>query len=456
MPSETCWALPSGTQFFCTSSTIKLYQTLLGSLVFQMNILWQNEHYPDIIKGGGGAINTYYIVRSLQTLGHRALILARSLNGEALVDDRFRETSILRVQKPKMPAKLWPLWPFLDSFYLKRTVADIGRAFDGFVCIDAGYALAIKRQFPERRVVYRVEGSAKSHLAAVPAPAPERPLLLHERKAHAVQQMTIYLNDLADQLAWKKCDALVVKSEFMKHELVSLYNVRPEKIHVIPNGVDYARYASATTNPAVMEQLGNNGARKVVIVYTGRLVRMKNVSFLLHAFTKMRNKELCSLVILGEGDERANLEREAKELGIAEDVRFLGHSDLVEQYLAAADIFVLPSTYEPFGNALVEAMAAGLPSLALKPDGKRVRTASAEIIQDGCSGYLVDSANAAELACRLDALATDANLRKELGKRGQEICRARFNWLRCAAEYVHLLTASTKPQGVLGATERAA
>jgi glycosyltransferase involved in cell wall biosynthesis len=421
-----------------------------------MNILWQNEHYPDIVKGGGGAINTYYIVRSLQTLGHQTLILAQSLKGEHMVEDRFRETTILRVQKPTMPSNLWPLWPFLDSFYLKTRVTDIGRAFDGFVCIDAGYALAIKRQFPERRMVYRVEGSSKSHLAAVPARPPERALLFHERKANAIQRMMIYLNDLADQLAWKKCDALVVKSQFMKHELVSLYNAGPEKIHVIPNGVDYARYASVAINSATMEQLGKNGARKVVIIYTGRLVRMKNVSFLLHAFARMRQKRLSCLVILGDGEERANLEREAQELGIAEDVRFLGHSDLVEQYLAAADIFVLPSTYEPFGNVLVEAMAAGLPTLALKPDGNRVRTASAEIIQDGCSGYLVDSADATELACRLDALATDANLRKELGKRGQEICRARFDWVKCAAEYVRLLTAATKPQSVLGATERAA
>src|SRR5215470_11656382 len=171
----------------------------------------------------------------------------------------------------------------------------------------------------------------------------------------------------------------------MRSELLKLYNLKTDKVHVIPNGVDYARYAEAKPSAATIERLGKNGTGKVVIVYCGRLVRMKNVDFLLRGFARMRTKDRCLLVIIGDGEERINLEKEAATLEIAGDVRFIGKTDRVEEFFAAADIFVLPSTYEPFGNALVEAMAAGRPCVVLRPDGVQIRTASAEIIDDGQS-----------------------------------------------------------------------
>jgi glycosyltransferase involved in cell wall biosynthesis len=231
----------------------------------------------------------------------------------------------------------------------------------------------------------------------------------------------------------------VVKSEFMRDELATLYKINTEKVHVIPNGVDYPRYANARASVETLNQLRKNKPGQTVLIYCGRLVRMKNVDFLLQAFSKMTSKNNCVLVILGEGEERKNLEQKASALGVAHSVRFIGKTNHVEEFFAAADIFVFPSTYEPFGNALIEAMVAGLACVVLKPDGERIRTASAEIINDGYSGYLVDQ-DIMGLASRLDKLVLDRSLREAVGSQAQRIARERYDWSKCAAEYVRLLT----------------
>ena len=293
--------------------------------------------------------------------GHNALILSQGGDRQSITNENVNGTPVLRVPKPPVPEKLWPLWPLLASYYLKAMLTDLCSNYQGFVAIDAPYALAFKRLFPSCPLVYRIEATVRSHAAAVPMAKEKHSISLSEMKLNAVQRFMTYENEFVERLAWKASDALVVKSEFMRDELVTLYKIKStDKVHVIPNGVDYARYAEAKTSAATMERLKKGDERKIVLIYCGRLVRMKNVGFLLQAFANMQTKESCVLAILGDGEERANLEKQAANLGIASNVRFIGKTNQVEEFFAAGDIFVFPSTYEPFGNALIEAMAAGL------------------------------------------------------------------------------------------------
>jgi glycosyltransferase involved in cell wall biosynthesis len=246
-------------------------------------------------------------------------------------------------------------------------------------------------------------------------------------------------NEWMDRRVWASADALVVKSEFMKREMEQLYGLAAARLHVIPNGVDHARFSGGAPAARVLEQLGNSNHTKTVISFCGRLVPMKNVALLLGAFARMESRARCVLAIMGDGDERANLERTARDLGIAASVRFLGQIDRVEEYIAASDISVLPSTYEPFGNALLEAMAAGVPCIALEPDGSAIRTASDEIIEHGRTGLLVPGGAPGPLASALDELVGNPELRKTLGRRAQAVCRTRYSWDTCAAAYVDLL-----------------
>jgi glycosyltransferase involved in cell wall biosynthesis len=166
---------------------------------------------------------------------------------------------------------------------------------------------------------------------------------------------------------------------------------------------------------------------------------MKNVSFLLKAFALMKYKQKAVVTIVGEGEQRETLQKEARALGIADQTRFVGYSSEVEKFLAAADIFVLSSVYEPFGNALIEAMAAGVACVALRPDLVRIKTASNEILTDNENGFLVAGDSPSELSAKLDYLVCNPDVRKKIGKAGQDTCKNRYDWTRCAAQYLELL-----------------
>ena len=402
-----------------------------------MNILWQNEHYPDVAKGGGGAINTYYIVTAMERLGHNVVILARGESGVPAFQENVKGTTVQRLAPTKMPDHFWPFWPLLESKYARRGLGAVCRGYDAFVGIDYSFALNVKKLFPSHPLIYRVEGNERSHYAAISAL--EKGVGVGDSlcKLYLVRRCLAAERDLMERRVWRRCDAIVVKSQFMKRELKAWYGVDTRNVFVIPNGVDYERYSKAKRTPEALARLGNPDGTKIVIIFCGRLVRMKNVRFLLRAFAHMKFNRSCVLAIVGDGEERVALETEADRLGIRGTVKFLGYTERVEEFLASADIFVLPSLYEPFGNALVEAMAAGLPCVALRPDS-RVRTASDEILENGITGHLVSSEPHEELSCTLDCLVRDVELRQRLGAAAQSRCREIYSWEMCARAYLSL------------------
>jgi glycosyltransferase involved in cell wall biosynthesis len=402
-----------------------------------MRILWQNEHYPDVAKGGGGAINTYYITTAMQRLGHKVVILARGEREASPYWENVKGTTVQRVAPPKLPEKLWPLWPLLEPYYARASLQAVCSDCDAFIGVDFSFALNVKKSFPTRPVIYRVEGNERSHNAAIAALGNGTAAGNKYRQRSFLERCLAAENDLMERRVWRSCDAIVVKSQFMKRELYQWYGVTNRNVFVIPNGVDYDRYAGAKCTPEIDEHLENRSGEKIVIMFCGRLVRMKNVSLLLRAFARMNLRNNCVLGLVGDGEERSSLENEANQLGIRPSVKFVGYTERAEEYLAAADIFVLPSAYEPFGNALVEAMAAGLPCVALKPDMEKIRTASDEILQDGVTGCLV-TGHHEELGETLDHLVANAELRKRLGVAAQARCREEYSWESCARAYLSL------------------
>ena len=160
----------------------------------------------------------------------------------------------------------------------------------------------------------------------------------------------------------------------------------------------------AIHNPIITPELAQLAAEPVdhpwftahdrpIIISAGRLTRQKDFPTLLRAFALLRGQRHCRLVILGEGKDRARLEALADELGIAADVALPGHVDNPFAWMAAADLFVLSSIWEGFGNVLAEALAVGAPVVATDcPSGPR------EILRDGRLGPLVPPGDAKALA----------------------------------------------------------
>jgi len=170
-----------------------------------------------------------------------------------------------------------------------------------------------------------------------------------------------------------------------------------------------------------------------VVVACGRLCEQKGFSFLLKAFARLCRNLPVQLWILGEGDKRKELERQARNLGIRKQLWMPGFVDNPYKYMAAADVFVLSSLWEGFGNVVAEAMACGTPVVTTDcPHGP------GEIAQGGESGLLVPPADAEALADALQRMLTDDALRERYRTAGRERAED-FRADRIASEYGSLI-----------------
>lgn len=214
----------------------------------------------------------------------------------------------------------------------------------------------------------------------------------------------------AQRLAHRLATHVVAVSVAVGETSVAL-GARRERVTVIPNGVDVERFAGASPDPVVR---GENGTP--VVGSVGCLAARKDYPNLLEALSMLDQRgRRFRAVVVGEGKERAALERQVEELGLRERVRFLGERPDVERLLPGMDVFVLSSREEGIPNALLEAMAAGRPSVATAVGG------TPEVMKDGETGWLVPPRDSAALASALEAALQDP---AEAARRGAAAQRA--------------------------------
>jgi len=211
------------------------------------------------------------------------------------------------------------------------------------------------------------------------------------------------------RLFYRRADAVVVTSAGVADDLATNHGVPRAKLRVLHNPVDIDAIAAAASSSAAT---GATVPRPLVVA-AGRLAGVKNYPLLLAAVGRLRQGSGApSLWILGEGPERARLEVIASQPPLAGRVRFLGFRPDPWGVIAQADVFVLTSTYEGFGNVLVEAMACGTPVVATRSPG------TVEIIEDGVNGLLV-AHDAAAVAAAIGELLSNRDLRDRLVARAR-------------------------------------
>ncbi|HEV7890130.1 MAG TPA: glycosyltransferase [Pyrinomonadaceae bacterium] len=223
-------------------------------------------------------------------------------------------------------------------------------------------------------------------------------------------------------------DAVVALSKGVAEDLNALVPRTRDRVTVIHNaGVEPEVRVSAQESLSPEERPSGP-----LVVACGRLKPLKGFAHLIDAVAEVRKTVPAHLWIVGEGEQRAELERQAERLGLKDCVRLLGFQENPYRYMAAADVFVLSSLFEGFGNVIVEAMACGAPVVATDcPYGPR------EIIRDGENGLLVEPASAASLARGILRVLTDGELKTRLAANG--LARARdFEAESIAGEYGEL------------------
>ncbi len=213
--------------------------------------------------------------------------------------------------------------------------------------------------------------------------------------------------------------------------LVSEVRLPAGKVMTIHNGVDLSGFGRAGRREG-RELLGLPD-EAVAIGTVGRLDPVKDQAGLLQAFAQVRPAHpTASLVIVGEGPCRAEIEGLAVELGVKSQVRLLGESRNVPLLLGAMDLFVLPSIAEGLSNTLLEAMASGLPVVATRVGG------NVELVEDGVGGCLVPARDVPALARALAAYLDDPHLGVVHGKASRQRAVEYFGLERMCGAYTQL------------------
>jgi glycosyltransferase involved in cell wall biosynthesis len=166
----------------------------------------------------------------------------------------------------------------------------------------------------------------------------------------------------------RRCQHIIVPSESMRQLLAQEYDVT-ERVTAVPTGIDLQPYQTAD-GQAIRQKRG--WGQDKVLISVGRLAKEKNWQTLVTAALQvMKQVENIRLVIIGEGDERQTLEKQAQKAGLGKRVEFTGRLpfDQVPAYLKAADLFCFASVTETQGLVTMEAMAAGLPVVAVDATG---------------------------------------------------------------------------------------
>ncbi len=207
------------------------------------------------------------------------------------------------------------------------------------------------------------------------------------------------------RLTYPLADAVVVQTESTRNWFSK--GVRRKTV-VIPNPVRCSD--GALEDPSTVDE----GPKRVISI--GRMTQPKRFDLLIRAFASVAESHECELTIVGDGPDRQSLERLSDDLGVRGRVHFTGLVKDPRPLLRAADVFVLPSEFEGFPNALLEAMACGLAVISFDcPVGPRA------IITDGVDGILLGSQTVESLAGALDRLLRDDAERKRLAKRALDV-----------------------------------
>lgn len=222
--------------------------------------------------------------------------------------------------------------------------------------------------------------------------------------------------------------AIAISSR-IRSDLIDYYHVALEKILLIPNGVDLDTFHPSHRRrfgAAVRAEYGIPQESFVFLLVAHDLWR-KGLQFILKAMQSIATKGVCLLVVGGAETDAMYFRRMAEALGINAFLVFTGFQKETSRFYAAADCFVLPSLYEPYGLVLLEAMASGMPVIAARTVG-----AATDLIEDGKNGLLVNEPwHIEDLALKMDTVMRCEEIREELRRNAREVAE-QYSWDRNA------------------------
>lgn len=253
-------------------------------------------------------------------------------------------------------------------------------------------------------------------------------ITVHGSELPTAQKDKRYLALTMDAL--RRARRIVPNSFYTKDWMLKVFGSDyKDQIRVIPGGVDVNKFKKVSTTD-IDEMFGTKGEK--IIVFAGKLTAYKGVKYLVRAAKKIKGKVL----ILGDGPERKNLEKIAKDEKIS-NVKFIGHlgadTDFLIKFYSRADVFVAPSIWdEPLGLVILEAMACETPVVVTRKGGIPLA------VKDGQNGLFIRPRNSKEIAEKINLLLNDEALRLKMAKKARQIAVERFSWEAIAHRFENI------------------
>ena len=399
-----------------------------------MNLLLINYEYPPV--GGGAATATFHLARELRRLSHDVTVLTSRYSdapGYELDGDGIHLHRVAALRQHRDRGGMLQMSAFTLAAAMRLPAVLRQHQVEGLIVyfsIPCGPLGLLARWWAGTPYVISLRGGD------VPGLVPGGVEVLHRLLAPL------------RRLVLRGSVSNVANSPGLR-TLSGRTDAAP--VIVIPNGVDTEYFCPADHPPAGRRELFR-------VLFVGRLQEQKNLVYLLREFAAARKHggaaSSLRLEIAGDGPQRAMLQAQAEELGVANAVGWhgwLGRASLRE-LLQGCDGFVNPSRFEGMPNAVLEAMACGLPVVASRVVGNDA------VVRDGETGFLFELDEAGALSRLLRRIALDPTLARRLGAEGRAWTKRDFSWSQVASAYADLLripaSAPAHLPGTLPATAR--
>ena len=342
-------------------------------------LILTNQPYPDMT--GGSANKLIGETKYLDKNNHQVyLISSRGGNPHFHMEDAKDYVFLKRVGFPYIPLGkskhiflffkmiLWGtinLSYFITAFFHSLSIIkDIDVISIKGVHSDGLCGVLLKKLF-NKRLVYEHAGGFNMK---------RKKLFKSMGRGKYLTRLGLWFNTFTERIVYKNCDAIMTEDNMEKY-----YRDLGFKgtYHIIPNGRD-ADIFYPKDESIIKKEYEINGK---VILFVGRLISVKNVDKIIESFALIKSK--VTLVIVGDGNLREQLQKKANEISCSNDIHFIIGPKKVAQFYNIADIFVIASDYEGFTGVLIEAMACGKIVVAA-PVGAIPR-----VIIDNVNGYLL-------------------------------------------------------------------
>jgi glycogen(starch) synthase len=382
-----------------------------------LRVLMLSWEYPPVVVGGLGR-HVHELSTSLVELGNEVTVVTRHAPG-APIEEYDRGVRVVRA--PEDPARFNLATPSLLAWTMAFNHTLTRAALRAVMTGTGGYDLIHAHDW----LVTHTAVTLKEHLD-LPLVATIHATEAGRHQGWLPEDLNRSIHSVEWWLAHEAC-RVVVCSEYMKWEVGRLLDLPPERVDVIPNGVDAAAWVS--TDDAIARARRRHGGRGPLIGYAGRLVYEKGVQHLVDAVPLLRRRHPgLRVVIAGDGPHRQELQDQARKLHVGNTVTFAGFVGReLPAILAATDATVVPSLYEPFGMVALEAAAAGAP-LAVARTGGLV-----EIVDHDVTGVTFPPHETDGLVEAVDSLLADTGSARRMAAEARAMVTERFAWTGIAA-----------------------